>query len=719
MTGRYDVFQSVRDNLASWGYNANSIPGDAKFSLGYEHRFQNAPLGVSTELHYNWAGPIGVAPDAGGVSSRRPFQINTSWGTAYGDPHPMGWIDYGILAHRFTIDSGSLFNGAFSLDFSQTPKLFTWQGAQSLTNGLTMGGNITINGNGTNTLNGIAIIKNGNVNMTDGNNKLVTIDADNGEGAVKINRVTGGAEGLLMGSAAGGTIFGGQSNSEIIATIGNPNARNILFQKSIDAGATFTTIATLTTAGDFTANSLIKSGGTSSQILLADGSTMSTTGIGSVTSVSVTTANGVSGSVANPNSTPNITLTLGAITPTSVSSSGAITGTTLGGTLNTAAQPNITSVGALTSLTVTSSISAATITTTGLDNYATNINGSLTSLSKAPKGYIDSLHALAVVSANNGLTNNAGTVQLGGTLIQNTTVTHNSNSVQFAQTKGMDNTGAQGVNGQFNMNALTTQDVTQVNYSGTYGAITNPSSAATVLQYASIYSGVNGTSYAQNTGAFTGTSPYSGVSGWNLFSNTGNLAASAALQAKTPRKQSGMSQSGNIIIHAGFWVDSIRTATDLTTIKNAYGIYQPSSLDTNLLAGVNNMGVINATGAVTGTHFVAQSSVPTMAGFATGISGTVNSGSATSMNITLTATAATFTGYTASTVPTKIATVTIPISITNFNGLCTSTELVSGTALSSVFSVRQTSSTTFDLYSGGNGTVLTGSMKFVILIGPY
>lgn len=95
---------------------------------------------------------------------------------------------------------------------------------------------------------------------------------------------------------------------------------------------------------------------------------------GSVTNVSVVTANGVSGSVANPTTTPAITLTLGAITPSSVSSSGAITGTTLAGTLVTAAQPNITSVGTLTILTVSGSTTTSGIVNTGV---ITSTSGSI------------------------------------------------------------------------------------------------------------------------------------------------------------------------------------------------------------------------------------------------------------------------------------------------------------------------------------------------------
>ena len=90
-----------------------------------------------------------------------------------------------------------------------------------------------------------------------------------------------------------------------------------------------------------------------------------TSNTGTVTSVSVTSAAGVSGTVANATTTPAITISLGSISPTSVST-GAVSGTSITassgftGTLQTAAQPNITSVGTLGALTV-----AGTTTTRG------------------------------------------------------------------------------------------------------------------------------------------------------------------------------------------------------------------------------------------------------------------------------------------------------------------------------------------------------------------
>lgn len=81
---------------------------------------------------------------------------------------------------------------------------------------------------------------------------------------------------------------------------------------------------TFSSAGYLTANSFIKSGGTGSQFLMADGTTTTSAGAGTVTSVSVVTANGISGSVATSTTTPAITLS---IQDATTSQSGRLTST--------------------------------------------------------------------------------------------------------------------------------------------------------------------------------------------------------------------------------------------------------------------------------------------------------------------------------------------------------------------------------------------------------
>ena len=144
------------------------------------------------------------------------------------------------------------------------------------------------------------------------------------------------------------------------------------------------TVTGTITGGTFSGSLLSKSvtvaninaSGTASNIsyLRGDGQWFTPNGAGTVTSVSVVTANGVSASVTNPSMNAAITLTLGDITPASIVTSGGITGTTLAGTLQTASQPNITSVGSLTNLAVLGdALVDGTITgTSGIASSATS-----------------------------------------------------------------------------------------------------------------------------------------------------------------------------------------------------------------------------------------------------------------------------------------------------------------------------------------------------------
>ena len=91
-------------------------------------------------------------------------------------------------------------------------------------------------------------------------------------------------------------------------------------------------LAKVDASGNITAASFVKTSGTSSQFLKADGSVDSssyylasnpsgyTNNTGTVTSVTITTANGVSASVLNQGTSPAFTISLGAITPSSVNS---------------------------------------------------------------------------------------------------------------------------------------------------------------------------------------------------------------------------------------------------------------------------------------------------------------------------------------------------------------------------------------------------------------
>jgi hypothetical protein len=193
------------------------------------------------------------------------------------------------------------------------------------------------------------------------------------------------------------------------------------------------------------------------------------------------TANNITGTIATASQT-NITTvgTLGSLAVTGnitsgnvYANSGTIGGSLVAGTLTTAAQPNVTSVGTLSSLGVSGTITAANITAntgvfTGNGASLTNLNGSNIS-----SGTIDQARL-----ANSSITVNGTSISLGGSA---TVTASTTNSITF------NNGGAGGASGQtFNggsavtvsYNTIGAPSTTGTNASGSWG-ISVTGSAAT------------------------------------------------------------------------------------------------------------------------------------------------------------------------------------------------------------------------------------------------
>lgn len=241
----------VANNLGSIGYNLKNTPtsGDVQFDLGFESRYQNDPQGVDTEYYFTWNGPVGVSPESGGRSTRRPYQINTSWGTQYHAPstRKMGYSEVGWDVNKFAVDNGNNFGGAFLLDFTASPNpLMTWQGAVTLSNGLTLGGGITQSGVNANSLTGATTLTAGNsiYSFATGNNALFTagLSATGDTGLKFFRNGSGGTEYMTFGAAAGGTIFPSANSGYTLDMIGTSagTAREFDVRYSGDSGSTYT-----------------------------------------------------------------------------------------------------------------------------------------------------------------------------------------------------------------------------------------------------------------------------------------------------------------------------------------------------------------------------------------------------------------------------------------------------------------------------------------------
>ncbi len=163
-----------------------------------------------------------------------------------------------------------------------------------------------------------------------------------------------------------------------------------------------------------------------------------------VTSVSIDSANGIFGTVKNPYSTPVLSLSLKDIVPLSVTSASgsfnklnadSVTASGLRGTLTTASQPNITSLGVLSSLSVSGVLSAGSLSGTLSPQVLSTITslGNLSSITvtdnisthslNAATGNLINLSVPGTLTAANATINNLSglsALTLTGTITANT-----------------------------------------------------------------------------------------------------------------------------------------------------------------------------------------------------------------------------------------------------------------------------------------------------------
>jgi hypothetical protein len=297
---------------------------------------------------------------------------------------------------------------------------------------VTIGGNLTINGV-TTTVNSTTLdvddlnitVAKGAANATVANGAGITVD---GASATLLYLSASNTWAFDRGLGVSGTITGTQLISNVATgtapfqvtsttTVANLSVANATYATSAGTATSATsattastvttaaqpnitslgTLSALTVTGNVTVGNIIRSGGTSSQFLKADGSIDSTTyitsaAIGNGTLTLNTSGNGLSGSTtftANQSGAGTFTVTSNATNANTANtivyrdasgnfSAGTITATlsgsatsagsaTTAGTVTTAAQPNITSVGTLTSLGVSGNVTASRL----ISNIAT------------------------------------------------------------------------------------------------------------------------------------------------------------------------------------------------------------------------------------------------------------------------------------------------------------------------------------------------------------
>jgi hypothetical protein len=276
--------------------------------------------------------------------------------------------------------------------------------------------------------------------------------------------------------------------------------------------------------------------------------------------------------------------------------SGTIRGSLLTGTLTTAAQPNITSVGTLTSLIVNGNINAGNVSGGNLIT-ANFVTGTLTTAAQPNITSVGTLTSLGVnntitavnITANTGVfTGNAN----GLNNIPGANVTGTVANATFATSAGSATTaGTVTTNAQPNITSVGTLTSLIVNgnaiagnvyaNSGTIGAslLTGTLTTAAQPNITSVGTltslGVNGTvtavAFTANTGVFTGNgSGLSAIAGANVtgavaFATTANAVAGANVSGTV----SSATTAGTVTTNAQPNITSVGTLTTLNVSGNA------------------------------------------------------------------------------------------------------------------------------------------------------
>jgi len=265
-------------------------------------------------------------------------------------------------------------------------------------------------------------------------------------------------------------------------------------------------------------------------------------------------------------------------------SGGTITGANLlsanfiAGTLTTASQPNITSVGTLSSLSVTGNVAAGNLSTSGTLSVtgnanvgnigatgvvATTLGGTLTTASQPNITSVGTLSSLAVTGNAS-----AGNLSTSGTL----SVTGNAN---------VGNIGATGVVATTLGGTLTTASQPNITSVGTLTSL-----------------GVNGTvtavAFTANTGVFTGNgSGLSAIAGANVTGQVGNALVAGTVYTNA---QPNITSVGTL---TGLNVNGNITAANITANT---GVFTGNGSGLTALAGANVTGQV-ANALVAGTVY--------------------------------------------------------------------------------------------------------------------
>jgi hypothetical protein len=399
--------------------NGEIIIGTTPLSFSQFAGGSGVPGGANTQIQFNDSGNFAGSSSLTWTGDRLSVGANII-------PQANITYDLGNATNRWNdiwLANSTIYLGNAQISANATSLIFTNpQGAQTVLSGttanilasaVTVTGNIT-GGNLTTTgvITAIGNVSGGNVttvgqisatgNITGGNllinnNAVITGNLNvlgtetifnvqtltvNDLDIIVANNVTGGANingaGILAGNPTTASfIYNNATSSWQVNVAVTPNANGTL-----DLGKTGSRwgnawVSTLTSTGNANVGNI---GATNAVLVgaLSGATTISASGNANVGNIGAT--NGVFTNISGTLTTasqPNITSigTLSSLTVTGNVSTGNISGTLITGTLATASQPNVTSLGTLSSLTVTGNVSGGNLTTAGQITATGNISG--------------------------------------------------------------------------------------------------------------------------------------------------------------------------------------------------------------------------------------------------------------------------------------------------------------------------------------------------------
>ena len=239
------------------------------------------------------------------------------------------------------------------------------------------------------------------------------------------------AKALFVGTTLTATTLAGT-----LSTAAQPNVTSVGTLTSLDISgilnSTNTTISNTNSTGAITLDGGIGISNTTDAVSSTNGGTFTSAGGGAFakalfvgTTLTATTLTGTLSTASQPNVTSLGTLTSLTLAGT-ISGVTTLTATTLAGTLSTAAQPNVTSVGTLTSLALAGALSGVTTLNMSGIETSTNATASTSNIlgSKVFAGGISISNATDAVSSTNGGTfTSAGGGAFAKALFVGTTLT--------------------------------------------------------------------------------------------------------------------------------------------------------------------------------------------------------------------------------------------------------------------------------------------------------